>query len=206
MRGFFHWTGVDNYEWNHGFDVQFGCFTRDREPRGSAELLATYARATEADASAAGAVGRAGADGVLVEPLGEVQTFEHELDAGRDAGGRLADVEVGEHRADAVELTRAVRRYVGRGNVFAGVHDRAASNDATIGPSFSGRTRARNTSRTAAFMMRSSTWPSRPSSSVSISILPVVDDASASRSETRGTTSRSPLISARRVAFATNVS
>ena len=38
--GFFHWTGVDNYEWDHGFDVQFGCFTRDREPRGSAELLA----------------------------------------------------------------------------------------------------------------------------------------------------------------------
>ena len=31
VRGFFHWTGVDNYEWNHGFDVQFGCFTRDRE-------------------------------------------------------------------------------------------------------------------------------------------------------------------------------
>jgi beta-glucosidase len=39
VRGFFHWTGVDNYEWDHGFDVQFGCFTRDREPRGSAELL-----------------------------------------------------------------------------------------------------------------------------------------------------------------------
>ena len=32
VRGFFHWTGVDNYEWNHGFDVQFGAFTRDREP------------------------------------------------------------------------------------------------------------------------------------------------------------------------------
>ncbi len=45
IRGFFHWTGVDNYEWNHGYDVQFGCFTRDREPRGSAELLASYARA-----------------------------------------------------------------------------------------------------------------------------------------------------------------
>jgi beta-glucosidase len=43
VRGFFHWTGVDNYEWNHGFDVQFGCFTRDREPRGSAELLRSYA-------------------------------------------------------------------------------------------------------------------------------------------------------------------
>jgi beta-glucosidase len=44
VRGFFHWTGVDNYEWHRGFDVQFGCFTRDREPRGSAELLRSYAR------------------------------------------------------------------------------------------------------------------------------------------------------------------
>jgi beta-glucosidase len=43
VRGFFHWTGVDNYEWNRGFEVQFGCFTRDREPRGSAELLRSYA-------------------------------------------------------------------------------------------------------------------------------------------------------------------
>ena len=43
VRGFFHWTGVDNYEWIHGFDVPFGCFTRDREPRGSAELLRDYA-------------------------------------------------------------------------------------------------------------------------------------------------------------------
>ena len=33
VRGFFHWTGVDNYEWDHGFDVPFGCFTHDREPR-----------------------------------------------------------------------------------------------------------------------------------------------------------------------------
>ena len=43
LRGFFHWTGVDNYEWTYGFDVQFGCFTRDREPKGSAELLRDYA-------------------------------------------------------------------------------------------------------------------------------------------------------------------
>jgi len=50
VRGFFHWTGVDNYEWHHGFDVQFGCFTRDREPRESAELLRSYARATPAEA------------------------------------------------------------------------------------------------------------------------------------------------------------
>ena len=43
VRGFFHWTGVDNYEWDRGFDVQFGCFTRDREPRASAALLRSYA-------------------------------------------------------------------------------------------------------------------------------------------------------------------
>ncbi|MDQ1384755.1 MAG: beta-glucosidase [Actinomycetota bacterium] len=43
VRGFFHWTGVDNYEWSRGFDVQFGCFTREREPRGSAELLRSFA-------------------------------------------------------------------------------------------------------------------------------------------------------------------
>lgn len=43
VRGFFHWTGVDNYEWLHGFGVPFGCFTRDREPRPSAELLRSFA-------------------------------------------------------------------------------------------------------------------------------------------------------------------
>ncbi len=43
VRGFFHWTGVDNYEWDRGFTVPFGCFTREREPRASAELLRSYA-------------------------------------------------------------------------------------------------------------------------------------------------------------------
>ena len=43
LRGFFHWTGVDNYEWNHGYTVQFGLFDRNREPRGSAELMREYA-------------------------------------------------------------------------------------------------------------------------------------------------------------------
>lgn len=43
VRGFFHWTAVDNYEWHHGYDVPFGLFTRDREPRASAALLASYA-------------------------------------------------------------------------------------------------------------------------------------------------------------------
>ena len=44
VRGFFHWTGVDNYEWTYGYDVPFGLFTRDREPRPSAAMLATHIR------------------------------------------------------------------------------------------------------------------------------------------------------------------
>ena len=43
VRGVFHWTGVDNYEWLHGYDVKFGLFTRDREPRGSAEVAREFA-------------------------------------------------------------------------------------------------------------------------------------------------------------------
>lgn len=44
VRGFFHWTGVDNYEWLHGFDVQFGLFDRDRQAKPSAALAARWAR------------------------------------------------------------------------------------------------------------------------------------------------------------------
>jgi beta-glucosidase len=44
LRGFFHWTGVDNYEWTHGFDVQFGLIAHDRVPRPSAEVIGRYAR------------------------------------------------------------------------------------------------------------------------------------------------------------------
>jgi beta-glucosidase len=39
LRGFFHWTAVDNYEWLHGFDVQFGLFDRDRNARDSIEVF-----------------------------------------------------------------------------------------------------------------------------------------------------------------------
>jgi beta-glucosidase len=39
VRGFFHWTAVDNYEWLHGFDVQFGIIDRDRNIRPSARVL-----------------------------------------------------------------------------------------------------------------------------------------------------------------------
>ena len=43
VRGFFHWTGVDNYEWLHGFDVAFGIVDRDRSIRPSAWVLGTVA-------------------------------------------------------------------------------------------------------------------------------------------------------------------
>jgi beta-glucosidase len=43
VRGFFHWTGVDNYEWLHGFDVRFGIIDRDRNVRPSAQVLAAEA-------------------------------------------------------------------------------------------------------------------------------------------------------------------
>jgi beta-glucosidase len=39
VRGFFHWTAVDNYEWLHGFEVPFGIIDRDRHVRASAEVL-----------------------------------------------------------------------------------------------------------------------------------------------------------------------
>jgi len=43
LRGFFHWTGVDNYEWGFGFDVAFGLFDRDRNARPSAALMKGWA-------------------------------------------------------------------------------------------------------------------------------------------------------------------
>ena len=44
VRGFFHWTGVDNYEWLHGFDVAFGLIDRDRNVRPSAGVLQREAK------------------------------------------------------------------------------------------------------------------------------------------------------------------
>jgi beta-glucosidase len=40
LRGFFHWTGIDNYEWLHGYDVSFGIFDRERQARASGGVLA----------------------------------------------------------------------------------------------------------------------------------------------------------------------
>jgi beta-glucosidase len=44
VRGFFHWTAVDNYEWLHGFDVSFGIVDRQRNVRPSAAVLRREAR------------------------------------------------------------------------------------------------------------------------------------------------------------------
>ena len=44
VRGFFHWTAVDNYEWLHGYDVAFGIIDRDRNVRPSALVLQREAR------------------------------------------------------------------------------------------------------------------------------------------------------------------
>ncbi len=43
VRGLFHWTAVDNYEWLHGYDVCFGIIDRDRTVRSSAQVLAREA-------------------------------------------------------------------------------------------------------------------------------------------------------------------
>ncbi|MEZ5139984.1 MAG: family 1 glycosylhydrolase [Acidimicrobiales bacterium] len=46
VRGFFHWTAVDNYEWLHGYDADaaFGLIDRDRTIRPSAAVLSAEAR------------------------------------------------------------------------------------------------------------------------------------------------------------------
>jgi len=44
VRGFFHWTAVDNYEWLHGYDVAFGLCDRERKVRPSARVLQREAR------------------------------------------------------------------------------------------------------------------------------------------------------------------
>ncbi len=44
LRGLFHWTGIDNYEWGMGYTVSFGLFGLDRTPGPSARVIAGYAR------------------------------------------------------------------------------------------------------------------------------------------------------------------
>jgi beta-glucosidase len=50
VRGFFHWTAVDNYEWLEGYDVRFGLFDRDRNAKPSAAIARDYATAQRGSA------------------------------------------------------------------------------------------------------------------------------------------------------------
>lgn len=45
LRGYMHWTLLDNYEWAEGFEQRFGLATRERQPRPSARLYGAIARA-----------------------------------------------------------------------------------------------------------------------------------------------------------------
>lgn len=50
IRGYFHWTLTDNFEWSEGWRLKFGLFamepaTQRRTPRGSADLYKTIVRA-----------------------------------------------------------------------------------------------------------------------------------------------------------------
>jgi beta-glucosidase len=47
VAGVFFWTGVDNYEWTDGYDVPFGLFTRDRQPRPSAAFVRQVIEASD---------------------------------------------------------------------------------------------------------------------------------------------------------------
>jgi len=45
LRGYMHWTLMDNFEWAEGFNQQFGLATRDRQLRPSASVYGKIARA-----------------------------------------------------------------------------------------------------------------------------------------------------------------
>ncbi|RLT33891.1 MAG: glycoside hydrolase family 1 protein, partial [Chloroflexi bacterium] len=50
VRGYFHWTLVDNFEWAEGWGLRFGLFalnpaTQERAPRPSAGVYAAIAKA-----------------------------------------------------------------------------------------------------------------------------------------------------------------
>ena len=52
VRGYFYWSFMDNYEWNHGMDMRFGLYAVDpadpQKRRQARPLVQTYARITAA--------------------------------------------------------------------------------------------------------------------------------------------------------------
>ncbi len=42
IRGYYHWTLMDNYEWHNGFGPKFGLYDKDRNPRASALWLRDF--------------------------------------------------------------------------------------------------------------------------------------------------------------------
>jgi beta-glucosidase len=49
IRGYFHWTLMDNFEWAEGYTQKFGLFTIDRKPRQSAEIYRALIEKYSAD-------------------------------------------------------------------------------------------------------------------------------------------------------------
>ena len=54
VRGFFHWTSMDNFEWSHGYKMKFGLIavdrkTLDRTPKPSAGFFSRMAKANSPD-------------------------------------------------------------------------------------------------------------------------------------------------------------
>jgi beta-glucosidase len=45
LRGYMHWTLLDNFEWAEGYEQRFGLATRDRILRPSASVYGRIARA-----------------------------------------------------------------------------------------------------------------------------------------------------------------
>ena len=61
LRGYFHWSLTDNFEWNEGWHLRFGLIeldpkTQARKPRPSAEIYAGIIRASKNGSSQAASV------------------------------------------------------------------------------------------------------------------------------------------------------